>query len=179
MEYRRTSSSTAKGSTAPTTYVAAEKTTVETKGGQVVVYSGDNFSTWARTAEIALHVVRAWGIVQGDEDPPVANASAAIRKDFQDRNSAAVEILSTSLRPEYTSHIMESLRGDDPAGMWGELQKLNRNANVGHSGRLKAKFYSSMWDPRTGKLRLGNLPPTFRILNCNWSTPSTRSLTWK
>jgi hypothetical protein len=126
---------------------ASAKTQVKTKGGYVVIYNGDNFPTWARTAEIALHVVRAWDIVEGTEPAPPANATSVLRKDYQERESAAIEILSTSLKPEFTAYIMTPLRANDPRSMWQELQQLNRNANVGHSGRLKDRFNSLAWDP--------------------------------
>lgn len=120
---------------------------MHTKWGNVVLFTGDNYPAFERSAKIALHVASARKIADGTEPRPGGpNANTAASRDWDDRNARAIQIL-TSVKPAFHAKILEAVERNDPKAVWDELTKLNRNANTTYNLRVREQFNSTTLDP--------------------------------
>ncbi|KIM94842.1 hypothetical protein OIDMADRAFT_60007 [Oidiodendron maius Zn] len=121
------------------------------KYGRIAIFTGDNYTAFATTCRTALVVVGAWSIVDGTEIRP-AGAGAG-RRDWDDRNRKAIQLISSSVSVPFQPCITDGINEEDANIMWAELTKEDRATSRVYQANLYSQFNQAAWNPQTESIR--------------------------
>lgn len=80
----------------------------------------------------------AWSIVDGSEIRPVG--AGAARRDWDERNRKAIQLISSSVSAPFQPSITDGIRNEDAQAMWTDLAKEDRANNKTHQANLFFQF---------------------------------------
>ena len=104
------------------------------KHGSTEMLTPRNYHTWKADIMVFLTCENALEIVLGNEDPPPANASFAMRESYKKRLGLATGMVYSSVEPSIRA-IINKLPDRNPAQIWTALgEKFNTAAS--RSGRM-------------------------------------------
>ena len=103
--------------------------------------NGRNYQSWKYNVKLVLMERGLWGFTQeGQETPPAADASAAVKNAFRLRSDKAYSLIALNVEKDLQVHI--SLVTDALAA-WKILQKQFEFVSVTQIVRLNRKFYAA------------------------------------
>ena len=98
--------------------------------------NGRNYQSWKYNVKLVLMERGLWGFTQeGQETPPAADASAAVKNAFRLRSDKAYSLIALNVEKD--------LSVTDPLPVWKILQKQFEFVSVTHIVRLNRQFYAA------------------------------------
>ena len=103
--------------------------------------NGRNYQSWKYNVKLVLMERGLWGFTQeGQETPPAADASAAVKNAFRLRSDKAYSLIALNVEKDLQVHISSVT---DPLAAWKILQERFEFVSVTQIVRLNRKFYAA------------------------------------
>ena len=103
--------------------------------------NGRNYQSWKYSVKLVLMERGLWGFTQeGQETPPAADASGALKNTFRLRSDKAYSLIALNVEKDLQIHIPWIT---DPLAAWKTLQKQFEFVSVTQIVRLNRKFYAA------------------------------------
>jgi hypothetical protein len=110
------------------------------KHGSTELLTPRNYHTWRADIEVFLTCENALEIVLGNEAPPLANASFAMRESYRKRLGLATGMVYSSVEPSIRA-IINQLPDRNPAQIWVALgEKFNSAASRAGRMAIRKRF---------------------------------------
>ena len=102
---------------------------------------GRNYQSWKYNVKLVLMERGLWGFTQeGQETPPAADASAAVRNTFRLWSDKAYSLIALNIEKDLQIHISSVT---DPFTTWKNLQKQFEFVSVTQIVGLNRRFYAA------------------------------------